>query len=70
MASKRKVEKPVQPDTEVDNGPLESSDDCQTGAPIEHYRGERTPHGTTEDPGDIEQETLDARAPYNKTYGR
>ena len=38
-------------------------------APIEHYRGERTNEKTGE-LGDLEEETLDPAAPFNKTYGR
>lgn len=41
------------------------------GAPIEHYRGERTlTDEHTGDVGSIEEETLDRDAPYNRTYGR
>lgn len=44
--------------------------DCDVGAPIERYRGENGNRRTTGDLGDIELETLDPQAPYNKTYGR
>lgn len=41
------------------------------GAPIEHFRGERTPENEhTGDAGSLEEETLDPNAPYNHTYGR
>jgi hypothetical protein len=40
------------------------------GAPIEHFHGENPTRGRTGDPGDLEDETLDRDAPYNKTYGR
>lgn len=39
------------------------------GAPIEHYHGERTAGRMTGDPGDIDKETRDSHAPYNRTYG-
>jgi hypothetical protein len=38
--------------------------------PIDHDQMESEAEETTEDPGDLEKETLDARAPFNKTYGR
>lgn len=41
------------------------------GAPLEHYRGERTlTNEYTGDVGSLEEETLDRDAPYNRTYGR
>jgi hypothetical protein len=43
----------------------------EDGAPIEKFRGERTPMAEhTGDPGSLEEETLDRDAPYNQTYGR
>ncbi len=35
----------------------------------EHFRGERNRGRQADVPGSLEQETLDPRAPYNKTYG-
>lgn len=38
------------------------------GTPIETYKGD--PDGVRiEDEGDLEEETLDRNAPFNKTYG-
>jgi hypothetical protein len=36
----------------------------------EHFRGERNRGRRASEPGSLEQETLDRRAPYNKTYGQ
>jgi len=66
---KRTIKKRQTPKTTA-NRTISAVEREDTGAPIEHYRGERNDHGTTGDPGDIELETLDANAPYNKTYGR
>ena len=46
-----------------------SKQDNEQGPPIEHYHGERTSDHNT-DQGDLDDETLDRIAPYNKTYGR
>ncbi len=46
-----------------------SDDNIDQGAPIEHFRGERARDRKTGDSGDIEEETLDRDAPFNKTYG-
>lgn len=39
------------------------------GAPIERYRGEITDGEHNGHPGDLEEETLDRDAPFNKSYG-
>lgn len=44
------------------------SNDTGTGVPIEHYPGEPG-SSRVDDPGDLEEETLDSNAPFNKTYG-
>jgi len=43
--------------------------DSNWGTPIEHYPGEPTGKRISE-VGDLNEETLDRDAPYNKTYGR
>jgi hypothetical protein len=48
---------------------VERPEESEGGAPIEHYRGERTRGTHTGDPGSLNDETLDRDAPYNKTYG-
>jgi len=70
MATSRPTDRKQKPKTTAKKRPAETTDKGEIGAPIEQYRGERTQHGTTGDRGDIEEETLDSNAPYNKTYGR
>lgn len=41
----------------------------EEGAPVERYRGEITDGSRVGDPGDLEEETLDRDAPFNKSYG-
>jgi len=48
----------------------ECQDKNDQGAPIEHYRGERSTGKQTGGPGSLEEETLDREAPYNGTYGQ
>jgi hypothetical protein len=43
--------------------------DSEIGAPIEHYHGETTNKQVVGN-GDLDEETLDKDAPFNKTYGR
>jgi hypothetical protein len=43
--------------------------DNDQGAPIEHFHGEKNAKHVG-DPGDLDEETLNENAPYNKTYGR
>jgi hypothetical protein len=45
-------------------------EDAELGAPIEHYHGEPNAGERTGDEGDVDLETLDRDAPFNKTYGR
>jgi hypothetical protein len=70
MATKRATAAKRKPKAVAKKRPAQTPDNCDVGAPIEHYRGERNQHGTTGDPGDVEEETLDPKAPYNRTYGR
>ena len=58
------------PDFEPAHEGADSPDAGGRGAPIEHDRGEPGPHRRTGDPGDLEEETLDPGAPFNKSYGR
>jgi hypothetical protein len=46
------------------------SADVDPGPRIEHYRGEPHRGQRADEPGSLEEETLDRDAPYNKTYGR
>lgn len=39
------------------------------GAPVERFRGEVTNGERVGDPGDLEEDTLDKDAPFNKTHG-
>lgn len=84
-ASKRMSQAPPRP-TQRERGRTQSqadmkrrTDDDQRapGEPYEdehlrgeHFRGERNRGRPVDEPGSLEQETLDPRAPYNKTYGQ
>lgn len=56
--------------TPIDRSEAIDREDPDRGAPIEHYRGEPDRGLRTGNPGSLEEETLDADAPYNRTYGR
>jgi hypothetical protein len=49
---------------------VKHKDDGDRGAPIEHFHGEPNRANQIDQPGSLDQETLDRDAPYNKTYGR
>jgi hypothetical protein len=49
--------------------PATTPENVDRGAPIEKYRGEITDGSRVGDPGDLEEETLDRDAPFNKSYG-
>jgi hypothetical protein len=68
MATNRPTARKRKPKTKAQKRPAGTPDN--SGVPIEHYRGEKSQRGVTGERGDIDQETLDPTAPYNKTYGR
>lgn len=58
---------PASKATTKKSAPRSAKDD--QGAPIERYHGEVTDGKRTGDPGDLDEETLDRDAPFNKSYG-
>ena len=69
-ASATKSKRAAEEHRQVDNSDLERDRQAGSGAPIEHFRGERTTGKHTGDAGSVDEETLDRDAPYNQTYGR
>ncbi len=69
MSSKKSEKTPQQSN---ENSPVEGNrtdDSVHSQVPVETYRGEAR-RTQVVDKGDLEEETLDSDAPFNKTYGR
>lgn len=64
---RKKVQQPEAKAAKVTNK-LSTDRKNEPGVPYEHYHGENTDRRVIGS-GDLEEETLDQSAPFNKTYG-
>lgn len=70
MTSPKKKTQPAEasPKQALKKAAVSPTQPSSHGAPFEHYHGEPTGKHVGA-AGDLEQETLDQNAPFNKTYG-
>jgi hypothetical protein len=69
MSQKNAKSAPTQSTDDLTIQDDENKKDCESGAPVERYHGEKT-NKRVGGEGDLDEETLDEDAPFNKTYGR
>lgn len=69
MFQKNAKSAPDQSNDDVTIQDDEDKKDRESGAPVERYHGEKT-NQRVDGEGDLDEETLDEDAPFNKTYGR
>jgi hypothetical protein len=68
-ATGAKAKRPDAKHRDIEHSDAEHMADTGHGAPIEHYHGERNRGKLIDEPGSLDEETLDRDAPYNRTYG-